>query len=79
LEQLYLKGLSTNIVQFDFIFNFLNEVYFESSLKLNPGKGIFDTNIFIYRLYLDAFSDFLKKSVQLDSISGVLSSNIYSL
>jgi len=57
-------------------FNFLKEGYFESSLQVDPNEGIFDANIIIHRLYLDAFSDFLKKSVQLDSIGGVISSNI---
>ena len=57
-------------------FNFLKEGYFESSLNVDPSEGIFDANIIIYRLYLDPFSEFLKKSVQLDSIGGVFSSNI---
>ena len=60
----------------DIKFNFLKEGYFESSLKLQPGEGIFDADIVIHRLYLDAFSEYLKKSVQMDSISGVFSSKI---
>lgn len=59
-----------------FKFNFHREGYFQSSLNVDPVEGIFDANIIISRLYLDAFSDFLKKSVQLDSIGGVINSNI---
>ena len=57
-------------------FNFLKEGYFQSTLNVNLKEGVFDANIIISRLYLNTFSDFLKKYVQLDSIKGVINSNI---
>ena len=45
-------------------FNFLKEGYFQSTLHVDPKKGVFDANIVISRFYLDAFTDFLKKFIQ---------------
>lgn len=58
-------------------FNFHEGGYFESSLNLDPQEGDFDALIKIDRLYLNAFTDFLRKSLPLDSIGGVVNTELY--
>ena len=58
-------------------FNFHEEGYFQSTLHVDPTEGEFSAQISIYRLHLGAFSDFLKKSLPLDSIDGVINSELY--
>jgi len=58
-------------------FNFHEEGYFQSALNVDPTKGDFSGHITIQRLHLDAFSEFLRKSLPLDSIDGVVNSELY--
>ncbi|MEN8203160.1 MAG: DUF748 domain-containing protein [Bacteroidota bacterium] len=57
-------------------FNFHREGYFQSALQLDPKEGEFDAQISLNKLYLNEFTDFLKKSVPIDSLSGLVNSNI---
>lgn len=57
-------------------FNFHKEGYFQSALNVDPKEGEFSAQITIHRLYLEAFSDFLRKSLPLDSIGGVVNSEL---
>ena len=44
---------------------------------MDPKAGDFNAQIKIYRLHLETFSDFLGKSLPLDSIGGVVNSELY--
>jgi len=57
-------------------FNFHQEGYLQASLNVDPTEGEFDGQISINRLYLHEFTDFLKKAVPLDSIGGLVNTNL---
>ncbi|MCF8366280.1 MAG: DUF748 domain-containing protein, partial [Bacteroidales bacterium] len=57
-------------------FNFRNEGYFQSSIKVDPNKGDFDAKLEISLLQLENFSDYLKKYIDVGSFSGLFNSKI---
>jgi hypothetical protein len=57
-------------------FAFKNEGYFESKVDLDPIGGDFEANITVYHLYLDAFKDYVATSANINSIEGMLNSNL---
>jgi hypothetical protein len=46
-------------------------------LNLDPQEGDFNAHITIDRLHLDAFTDFLRTSLPLDSIGGVVNTELF--
>ena len=60
----------------DFRFIFENDGYFESSINADPIGGDFDAEITLHTLKLDAFQEYLKEYVNIDSFQGVFNSSI---
>lgn len=58
-------------------FNFQEEGYFQTALNVDPNEGEFNAQITIHRLHLDGFSDFLRKTLPIDSMAGVVNSELY--
>ena len=57
-------------------FNFKNEGFFESSIKVDPIKGDFDANIQISKLYLHNFKDYAAKYLDISDLGGKFSTNV---
>gem|GEM_PF-566002 len=57
-------------------FNFKNEGFFESSIKVDPIEGDFDANIQISKLYLSNFNDYAAKYLDIKDLGGKFSSKI---
>lgn len=57
-------------------FNFHREGYLQASLNVQPTEREFDAHFTINRLYLHEFTDFLRKSVPLDSLDGIVNSHL---
>jgi len=57
-------------------FNFHKEGYFQTDLNMDPREGEFDAEITINHLYLHEFTEFLRKTVDLDSIGGLINTEL---
>ena len=57
-------------------FAFKNEGYLESSVDIDPVGGDFEANIAVYHLYLDAFQNYVTASANINSVEGMLNSNL---
>ncbi len=57
-------------------FAFKNEGYFESSVNIDPVGGDFEAKITVYHLYLDAFQNYVATSANVNSVGGMLNSNL---
>ena len=57
-------------------FAFKNEGYLESSVNIDPVGGDFEANIAVYHLYLDAFQNYVTASANVNSVEGMLNSNL---
>jgi hypothetical protein len=57
-------------------FAFKNEGYLESSVDIDPVGGDFEANIAVYHLYLDAFQNYVTASANVNSVEGMLNSNL---
>jgi Domain of Unknown Function (DUF748) len=58
-------------------FSFHEEGYFQSKLYMDPNEGDFNAQIVVESLHLDAFNDFLRKSLPLDSIGGLVNTELF--
>lgn len=57
-------------------FAFKNEGYFESIFHLDQNTGVFDADITINHLYLDAFQEYVMEYATINSLHGVFSTHI---
>lgn len=57
-------------------FNFKNEGFFESSIKVDPIGGDFDANIQISKLHLSNFNDYAAKYIDIKDLDGKFNTNI---
>ena len=58
-------------------FNFQEEGYFQTTLNVDPTEGEFNAQISIQSLHLNGFSDFLRKTLPIDSVIGVVNSEFF--
>jgi hypothetical protein len=57
-------------------FNFAQEGYFESSLRIDPAQGDFLANVTIERLHLDAFKEYISYYTNIQSLNGIFNCHI---
>lgn len=57
-------------------FSFKDEGYFESSINVDPIGGDFEAGIKIYHLNLQPFQDYVAKSININTLQGMLNSNL---
>lgn len=57
-------------------FKFKNDGFFQASINADPQQGDFDAHIRISKLYLDNFTDYAKKYLDISSLDGKFNTNI---